>query len=500
MLRVRLAIAILGLLAAACAAMHGAPPEVRQTLAPTGKLRVGAYVDSPLSLIKDSATGEAKGVAFDTGRELAKRLGVPFEVIEFPRAAEVLVALKAGEVDFTVTNATAVRAKDMDFTSPLLLLELGYLVPPGSPIASPADVDRPGVRIGVTQGSTSQGTLPRLLKNATVVPAPSIKGAVEMLQRRGVDAFATNKPNLYQMSDLLPGSRVLDGQWGIERIAVAIPKGRDSAMPWLQKFVDDARSEGLVARAVERAGLRGTAKAEVRVMISGGFSAAYRNLRPEFERATKNVVETIQGPSMGDTPQAIPNRLRRGERADVIIMVDTELDDLVKQGKVVAGSRVDLARSNIGAAVRSGAPRPDISSAEALKRTLLAARSIAYSDSASGVYLSTVVFDRLGIAAELKAKSAMIPAEPIGAVVARGEAEIGFQTVSALIPVPGIDVIGVLPPELQKATVFSAGVAVGAKEPDAARALIAYLASPAAAPAIAKTGMEPLASIERKYP
>ena len=483
---------IAGLLLAACAGMHTAPPEVRQTLAPSGKLRVGVYVDSPLSYIRDAATGEAKGVAFESGRELARRLGVPFEVKEYPRAAEVLVALKAGEVDYTITNATAVRAKDMDFTAPILLLELGYLVPAGSSASSPADLDRPGGRIGVTQGSTTQSTLPRLLKSATIVPAPSVKGAIEMLQQRSVNAFATNKPNLFQMSDSLPGSRVLDGQWGVEHIAIAIPKGREQAMAWLQTFAADIKSEGLVARAVERAGLRGTAKAEVRVMISGGFSAAYRNLTPGFERATRNVVVTIRGPSMGETPEAIPNRLRRGEPVDVLIMVDTELDDLIKQGKVVAGSRVDLARSNIGAAVRSGAPKPDISSAEALKRALLAAKSIAYSDSASGVYLSTVVFNRLGIADQIKGKSTMIPAEPIGAVVARGEAELGFQTLSALIPVPGIDVVGILPPELQKATVFSAGIAVGAKEPEAARALIRFITSPAAAAAIEKTGMEPL--------
>jgi polar amino acid transport system substrate-binding protein len=138
------------------------------------------------------------------------------------------------------------------------------LAPPGSPVTSPADIDRSGVRIGVTQGSTTQSTLPSRLKNATIVPAPSIKAAIEMLQQRDVDAFATNKTNLFQMSDSLPGSRVLDGQWGVEHIAVAIPKGRDQGMPWLQKFVEDAQSEGLVTRAVERAGLRGTAKSEIR--------------------------------------------------------------------------------------------------------------------------------------------------------------------------------------------------------------------------------------------
>jgi polar amino acid transport system substrate-binding protein len=250
----------IGLWVASCAGLHTVPPEVRQILAPSGKLRIGVYVDSPLHIIRDSASGEAKGVAFDTGRELAGRLGVPFEVIEYPRAAEVLAALKEGQADFTITNATPVRAKDVDFTAPILLLELGYLVPPGSAASSPADIDRPGARIGVTQGSTSQGALPRLLKNATLVPAASIKGAVEMLQQRRIEAFATNKPNLFQMSDAVPGSRVLDGQWGVEHIAIAIPKGRDRAMAWLQKFAADVRAEGFVARSAGKAGLRGSVK------------------------------------------------------------------------------------------------------------------------------------------------------------------------------------------------------------------------------------------------
>jgi len=240
--------------------------------------------------------------------------------------------------------------------------------------------------------------------------------------------------------------------------------------------------------------LAGPASAvEIKVMISGGLSAAYKNLIPEFERATGNTVSTVAGPSMGETPQAIPNRLQRGESADVVIIVGDALEKLIAQGKVVAGSRVDVARSNIAMAVRSGAPKPDISSVAALKQTLLTAKSIAYSDSASGVYLSTVMFQQLGIADQVLPKSRMIPAEPVGAVVARGEAEIGFQQVSELLPVQGIELVGMLPPEVQKVTVFSAGVVAGAKEAEAGRALIRFLASPAAAPAIVKSGMEPVA-------
>jgi molybdate transport system substrate-binding protein len=232
--------------------------------------------------------------------------------------------------------------------------------------------------------------------------------------------------------------------------------------------------------------------AEVKVMISGGFSSAYRDLAPQFERATGNTLATERGPSMGETPQAIPNRLKRGERADVVVMDGTALDGLIKQGRVVKGSRVDLARSMIGAAVRAGAPKPDISSVEAFKRALIAAQSIAYSDSASGVYLSTELFPRLGIADQIKGKSRMIPAEPVGAFVARGEAELGFQQISELRAVLGLDIVGPLPPELQKTFIFAAGVLTGAKEPKEARALIGFLSAPAAAPLISKTGLEPV--------
>jgi molybdate transport system substrate-binding protein len=234
--------------------------------------------------------------------------------------------------------------------------------------------------------------------------------------------------------------------------------------------------------------------AEVRVMISGGLSAAYNVLVPEFERATGHKVLTAYGPSMGTTVNAIPMRLERGEAADVVIMVGYALGDLVSQGKVVADSRVDLVKSLIGICVKAGAPKPDIGSPEALKRALLAAKSIAYSDSASGVYISTEMFQRLGILEEMKDKARKIPAEPVAGVVARGEAEIGFQQFSEMLPIPGIDIVGPLPPELQKVTIFSAGIASVSKEPEAGKALIKFLASPAARETIVRSGLEQIVS------
>ena len=236
---------------------------------------------------------------------------------------------------------------------------------------------------------------------------------------------------------------------------------------------------------------------EIKVLTSGAFTAPFLEVVPQFEHASKQKVVTAFGASMGGAPDSIPSRLQRGEPVDVVILAAPALEDLIKQGKVVAGSRVDLVRSRIGIAVRKGAPRPDISSVEALTRTLLQAKSIAYSDSASGTYLSTVLFPRLGISDQIKSKSKRI-AGAVGPVVARGEAEIGFQQISELLPVPGVELVGPLPPEVQRVTVFAAGIATGAKEPDAAGALIKFLASPAAAAAITKSALEPMEDAQKK--
>ena len=230
--------------------------------------------------------------------------------------------------------------------------------------------------------------------------------------------------------------------------------------------------------------------AEVKVMISGGLSAAYEELGHDFERETGHKLTTVKGPSMGTTPQAIPNRIDRGEPVDVVIMVGDALTGLVQRGKVV--SRVDIARSSIAMAVKKGEPKPDISTVDALKRTLLDAKSIAYSDSASGVYIEKELIPRLGIAEQLKGKARMIPAEPVGAVVARGDAQLGFQQLSELKPIPGLDIVGFLPEGAQKVTIFSAGVSADSKEPAAAKALLDYFARPNSREVIVKTGLEPM--------
>jgi len=228
----------------------------------------------------------------------------------------------------------------------------------------------------------------------------------------------------------------------------------------------------------------------IKVVTSGAFTAAYLELVPEYERASHSKLMTEFGPSMGTTHNAIPVRLERGEAIDVVIMAAPALDDLTKQGKIRADSRVDLVQSKIGMAVKAGAPKPDISTLDALKRTLLAAKSIAYSDSASGVYLSNELFPKLGIADQIKSKCRKIEADPVGGVVASGEVEIGFQQISELRPVKGIDIVGELPPGAQRVIVFAAAIPTTSKHPEAAKTLIQWLASPSNYTLIQKTGLE----------
>ncbi|MBB3259122.1 molybdate transport system substrate-binding protein [Paraburkholderia bannensis] len=229
---------------------------------------------------------------------------------------------------------------------------------------------------------------------------------------------------------------------------------------------------------------------ELHVMTSGGFTAAYKLLGPRFAASTGNTLDTTLGPSMGKSPEAIPQRLARGESADVVIMVGYALDDLIKQGKVRADSRVELADSRIGMVVREGAPKPDIGSVDALRQTLLHAKSIAYSDSASGVYIERELFERLGVEDQVKPKAKMVPRIPVASVVANGEYEIGFQQVSELLPVKGATFVGKIPESVQSVTRYAAGIPVEAKHPAEAKALLDYMASPGAQAVVQSTGLD----------
>jgi polar amino acid transport system substrate-binding protein len=234
----------------------------KEVLAPSGHLRVGVYPGSPTSQVSDPTTQQLHGVTYDLGREFAARLNVPVEYLSFQRIADVVDAIKDGKVDFTVTNATAARAKDVSFSRNLLSVELGYLVPSTSPIVRAEQIDGLGIRIGVTKGGTSERVLSERFKNAKITSAESVAGAIDALRHGELDVYATNKAILFQMSQSLPGARVLDDNWGQEHMAIAVPKGREAGQELLDGFVRDVQSSGLLEQIEATAGLKGAVKAD----------------------------------------------------------------------------------------------------------------------------------------------------------------------------------------------------------------------------------------------
>lgn len=229
---------------------------------------------------------------------------------------------------------------------------------------------------------------------------------------------------------------------------------------------------------------------EVRVMTTRAVAVAYRALAASFARDTPHSTVAL-ATETGFGPESIPSRVRRGDAVDVVILAAAAIDDLIKEGHIVPGSRVDLARSGIGMVVRAGATRPDISTVDGLRRTLLDAKSIAYSAQVSGAYVSTDLAKRLGIVEQMQLKGRRVENEGVADVVARGEAEIGFQQISELLGVPGTEFVGPLPPPVQLITVLSAGIGVTGRR-EAARELIELLVSPQGQAAMKASGLEPL--------
>jgi len=233
---------------------------------------------------------------------------------------------------------------------------------------------------------------------------------------------------------------------------------------------------------------------EVTVMISGGFKAALEKLAPRYEAQSGDRIVLISGPSMGKTPQAIPNRLARGESADVVIMVGDALDALAHDRMVKDGSRVELADSPIGMVVKAGSPVPDIGTDTALRQTLLQASTVAYSDSASGRYVQSQLFKTLGINEQMEGKAHRVERIPVASEVAKGKYSIGFQQVSELLPVPGVTFVGKLPDNLQYITRFAGAVTARAAHPTEGKALLDFLSSAKARETISATGMIPVAT------
>jgi polar amino acid transport system substrate-binding protein len=235
--------------------------EARQSLAPTGKLRVALQQANPLNVTQDAASGEMKGLGLDLGRELARRLGVSFEPVLYPSVGALLDSGKTGAWDVAFVGFSTARAAEWDFTGLHLEVEFGYLAPGASTISSLAEVDRPGTRVAVQERSGPDAFFTRALKEAKLVRAPSNTAALEVVKSGNAELMGSIKPILFEMSKQMPGSRVLDGRPGVDPHAMALPKGRSAGLVYARQFIEAAKAEGLVQASIERAGLRGVAVA-----------------------------------------------------------------------------------------------------------------------------------------------------------------------------------------------------------------------------------------------
>jgi polar amino acid transport system substrate-binding protein len=254
--------AALGLLLSGCAGIKRAPaPEVTQALAPAGKLRAGLLSNNPVHATKDPISGELKGVAIDLGNELARRLGVQLEVVTYRTAAEIVNSAPSGQWDIVFLGIVPERAKTMDFSAPYAQIEMGYLVPKDSSISTVSEVDRAGIRIAVQEKGAADVLLTPTIKHAALVRGSTFPDGIGMLRSGTVDAIAGIKTFLFPASDQLPGSRVLDGRIAVEEIGIGVPKGRDVSAAYVRKFIDEAKSTGLVKAAIDRAKVRGLAAA-----------------------------------------------------------------------------------------------------------------------------------------------------------------------------------------------------------------------------------------------
>jgi polar amino acid transport system substrate-binding protein len=249
--------ALIGLILGGCATAVTPPTALQRTLAPGGKLRVGVNFGAPSSAIRDANTGELTGVAHDLGKELARRLNVPFEPVLYRRSAEVIAALKTGDIDAAFVTLTAARAKEIDFSSPYLQIEKGALVPGDTRAKTLADIDQPGMRVAVLGGGTADITLSSEFRTAAIVRALSVDDGIDLLRAGKADAFVSQKTILFEMSRRLARSRVLDGRLGVELHAIAIPKGREAGLDFIQAFAADARNSGMVGAFIEKARLQG---------------------------------------------------------------------------------------------------------------------------------------------------------------------------------------------------------------------------------------------------
>ena len=240
----------------ATSAQLSSPQELLDSLAPTGKLRASLYLGGPTNVIVHPTTGEMKGVGYEIGKELARRLGIPYEPVIYKTPKLLVDDIESDNWDVAFIARSSSREKIMKFSETYLSLEQGFLVPTDSSIKTMEEVDRPGIRVGVPAGGSVISRVAGVLSDEKLVEV-GMPRAAALIRSGAVDVFSANKGNLYQISDQLPGSRVLDGYFSVDEFALGIPTGRKIKMSLLNEFIEEIKSQGLIEAASKRAGVRG---------------------------------------------------------------------------------------------------------------------------------------------------------------------------------------------------------------------------------------------------
>jgi polar amino acid transport system substrate-binding protein len=464
-----------------------APPSdaVKKELAPTGTLRAAINYNNPLLAKRDPATGELSGLAVDLSRELARRVGVPLEVIPFDAAGKITGSAKKNVWDVGYLAIDPLRANEIDFTAAHVELEGTYLVPAGSPIRQIEDVDRDGVRIAVTANSAYDLFLKRTLKHAQIVRANSTPESFELMRAQKLDAVAAVRTALIAEAKKLPDSRVLNGHFMTIPQAAGVPKGRPAAARYVSDFIEEMKASGFIARTLKKYGLGPddalVARPALEIAVTQAVQSALTEIQPLLtERAGVSVMIEF-----GQTA-ALVDRLTNGEHDPIVILTKPGVQQLAAKGLVK--SQTDLAVSLVGIAVADDAQAPTLKTQADFVAFLKATPSIAYpARGASGIYLAQLI-EKLGLTDVMKPKTTLVSHGTTAPLLREGKVAAAVQQISEL-KMAGAKNIVPLPDEIQLRSIITVAVLDDKAAGDAAARIVSALTSPEAVAAYDRSGL-----------
>lgn len=469
------------------------PAGLAGELAPTGALRAAINYNNPLLARRDASTGELSGLAVDLSRELARRIGVPLEIVPFDAAGKIAASAQNNVWDVGYLAIDPLRANDIDFTAAHIEIEGTYLVSAGSALQRIADVDRDGVRIAVTAQSAYDLFLSRELKHAQLVRANSTPESFELMRAQKLDAVAAVRTALLAEAKRVPGSRVLDGHFMTIPQAAGVPRGRPAAARYVSEFIEEMKASGFVASSLQAHGFGAddaivarpaSSRETLKILATQAVQSALSEIEPSFAARGATPVKIEFGPTA-----ALVDRVLGGERPAMVILTKPGVQQLAAQGLVQ--SQTDLAVSLVGVAVADDASVPAMQTTADFIAFLQATPSIAYpARGASGIYMTQLI-EKLGLTAVMKPKIRLLNEGNSAALLRQGKVVAAIQQISEL-KMAGAKNIVPLPGDIQLRSIITATVLSEAMPGEAAAQVMKTLTSPEAAAAYERSGLSPL--------